>query len=153
MSHQIRELGQIYRDISTWYWLTIFLGWLIFPPIVLLVKQFQLASKLKEAGNANKDQQLVAFGDRELLILILNLVSGITGGITGIVAFVLEIIQLGEQKTWALNRNVPLAAKGYGQVKTGILIALLLCWLVIPLIIGMIMIPIGYKKVGDALSV
>ncbi|HUT79773.1 MAG TPA: hypothetical protein VMZ29_01115 [Candidatus Bathyarchaeia archaeon] len=151
MSQQIRQLGQTYKDISTWTWLTIFLFWLIFPPIVLLVKEFQLASELKAAGQANNDQQLVAFGDRELLIIILDLASMVVG-VTGLIALILQIIQLGEQKTWAMNRNVPLAAEGYGQIRTGILLSLFLFWLVIPLIIGMIMVPIGYRKVGDALS-
>ena len=107
---------------------------------------------MKSAGVAHNDQQLVAAGDRETLILILNLLSAITG-VTGLIAMVLEIILLGDLKTWAINRKIILAADGYGQIRTGLLISILLGWLVIPLIIGMIMVPLGYKKVGDALSI
>jgi hypothetical protein len=150
MSQQIRELGQTYKDITTWIWLTIFLFWLIFPPIVLLIKQFQLASNMKSAGAANNDQQLIAFGDRELLIIILNLLSSITG-ITGLIAIILEIIQLGELKDWAMSRKIPQAADGYSSVRTGMLIAILIGWLIIPAIIGLVMVTSGYKKVGNAL--
>ncbi|NHJ83970.1 MAG: hypothetical protein FK734_00825 [Asgard group archaeon] len=151
MSQHIRQLGETYKSISTWIWITIFFFWLIFPLIVLLVKEFQLASEMKTAGQANNDQQLIALGDRELLIIIFNLLGSITG-IFGLIALILVIIQLGEQKTWAMNRNVPLAAEGYGQIKTWVLLSIFLCWLVIPPIIGLFMIPIGYKKVGDALA-
>ena len=152
MSQQIKQLGQKYKDVSTWFWLTIFLFWLIFPPIVLIIKQFQLASEMKAAGAAHNDQQLIAYGDRETLILILNLLSSITG-VTGLISLILEIILLGDLKAWAINRNMPLAADGYGQIRTGLLISVLLGWLIIPLIIGIIMVPLGYKKVGDALSI
>jgi len=151
MSHEIRKLGQTYKDITTWIWLTIFLFWLIFPPIVLLIKQFQLASNMKSAGAANNDQQLIAFGDREFLIIILNLLSSITGGITGLISLILEIIQLGEQKDWAMRRKIPYAADGYSSVRTGLILVIFLGWLIIPAIIGLVMITSGYSKVGNAL--
>jgi hypothetical protein len=150
MSQEIRQLGQTYKEITTWIWLTVFLFWLLFPPIVLLIKQFQLASNMKAAGEANNDQQLIAFGDRELLIIILNLLSSITG-ITGLIAVILQIIQLGELKDWAMNRKIPHAADGYSSVRTGILIAIFLGWLIIPAIIGLIMVTSGYNKIGNAL--
>ena len=153
MSQQIRQLGQTYLDIRKWSLLSIFFFWLIFPVIVLLIKQFQLSSDMKTAGQAHNDQQLIAFGDRELLIIILNLVSSPTGGITGIVALVLEFIQLGELKEWAVAHNLPNASEGYGSMRTGLILVVLLGWLIIPLIIGIVMIFNGYKTVGEALLV
>ncbi|NHK30910.1 MAG: hypothetical protein FK730_06125 [Asgard group archaeon] len=105
---------------------------------------------MKSAGEANNDQQLIAFGDRELLIIILNLLSSITR-ITGFIAIILEIIQLGELKDWAMNRKIPQAADGYSSVRTGMLVAIFLGWLIIPAIIGLVMATSGYKKVGNAL--
>lgn len=152
MSQQIRQLGQTYKEITTWIWLSVFLFWLIFPPIILLIKQFQLASDMKNAGNAHNDQQLIAFGEREQLIIILNLLSSITSGITGFIAMILEIMLLGEQKDWAMSHNMPSAADGYGSVRTGLLIAVFLGWLIIPLFIGIFMVTNGYSKIGDVLS-
>jgi hypothetical protein len=152
MSQQLRRLGQIYKDISTWTLLSIFLWWLLFPPIILIIKQFELASEMKNAGRALNDRQLIDFGDRELIILILNLASSLTGGITGIVGLVIEIIQLGELKDWAIEHNLRLAAEGYSSVRTGIVLSVFFFWLVIPLIIGLIMIITGYNKIGDGLS-
>lgn len=151
LSVQIHRMGQTLRDISTWTWLTIFFFWLLFPPIVLLIKYFQLTSDMKAAGNAHKDQPLIDAADRLTLILILSLLGSVTGGITSIIGIILAIMLLEDMKHWAMARNVPYAADGFQTAKTAMILNIIP--LIITQLIGMFMYPIGLSKAGNALSV
>ena len=57
-SSSMAEVGERMKDMFTWMLLTIFLFWLIFPPIVLLVKWIQYLIELKKAGNAYNNENL-----------------------------------------------------------------------------------------------
>ena len=138
----INEIGQQIKSIYSWIWINVFLFWLIFPPIVLLVKWFNLATITK----AQNDPGLTEAGDKLFLTLILLLLPF---GITQFIAIFIFISYYGKMEVWAGANNRGVAATGFGQVKTAMIMYLIP--LGITQLIGLIMFLIGFPKAGNGM--
>ena len=138
----INEIGQQIKSIYSWIWLNVFLFWLIFPPIVLLVKWFNLAS----ITNAQNDPGLTEAGGKLSTAMIMLILPF---GITQIIGVILFISYYGSMEAWAGANNRGLAATGFGQVKTAMILNLIP--LGITQLIGLIMFLIGFPKAGNGM--
>ena len=146
MSVEKIELGNNLRDISKWYWMSIFLFILIFPPIVLLVKYLKLIGSLKALGMADNEILLTEAGNKMKTAIILTIIPL---GITQIIAFFMMIGVYSNLQRWGMQQNNMFLAEGFGKIKTGMILN------IIPLgitqLIALFMIPGGFKKAGVAL--
>jgi len=138
----ISDIGREMRSIYTWFWMTCCLGWLIFPVIVYIIKQFSLSSTLK----AQNDPALQDAGDKLFWALILTIIPT---GITQLIGAIFMFLWFGQMQDWAARNGRGMAADGFGQLKTAFILN------IIPLgitqLIGIIFYLIGWPKAADGM--
>lgn len=142
---RMAKLGKIMKDISLWTWLSFFLFFLIFPLIVLLVKQIMFLIAIGELKDKQGNQEL---NDAFTMILIAIILTFTVVG--SFVSWIFLIIAFGKMEDWAQtlqnqkpNVNHSLLIVGMHRIKIGNILTLIL--------IGIFIIPGGYKKAGNAL--
>src|SRR6056297_2265002 len=128
----LAEMGEKMKGMATWFWVTAFLSFLIFPPIVFLIKYFGYISKLGKVKDATGDPDLERsykmelgslllqiFGPIIAIAVIFSMLSGFSidlflsgAGFTYIVIllvlavslpFILKIMALSSLRDWASN--------------------------------------------------
>ncbi len=138
----ISDIGREMRSIYTWFWLSCCLGWLIFPLIILFIKQFTLASTIK----AQNDPALQDAGDKLFWALILSIIPT---GVTQLIGVIFMFIWVSAMQDWASRNGRGMAADGFGQLKTGFILEIIPTG--ITQLIGLIFFLIGWPKAADGM--
>ena len=134
------QVGELMKSISTMLWVTMFLGWLIIPAIILLIKMFTLRSRLNEFAASENDPMLKEAADKFGLAMIMMIIPL---GFTQLIGWIMMIIAFGKLSEYGINSHNDLLAQGAGSIKTGYILQILF--------IGIFIIPGGYSKAGTAL--
>ncbi|MBD3350205.1 MAG: zinc-ribbon domain-containing protein [Candidatus Lokiarchaeota archaeon] len=145
LNQKMVKLGTIMTKISTWYWLTIFLFILIFPPIVLFVYEIMFLIALNDVKKLTNDDDISSAFTLMVVAVILNILV-----VGALVSWILQLIAFGKLEDWAnreaAKRNseaMRTAADGFHNVFLGSILTLI--------IVGIFIIPGGFKKAGNAL--
>jgi uncharacterized membrane protein len=170
IDYKMYRLGKAMKEVSTWYWLSLFLFFLIFPPFILLVKYIQYLLVLNDVRSEVKSEELnasISWQISSMVILIimplysivaaaisspanLNLYAAFLALCSLVVVWFMIIISFHEMSAWAESylkiRNTPNInqfVQGIKSIRLGTILEVVL--------IGILLVPMGWSKAGDGL--
>ncbi|MHA1340848.1 MAG: zinc ribbon domain-containing protein [Promethearchaeota archaeon] len=142
----LTNLADLMDDISTWTWLSIFLFFLIFPPIVLLVKYIKLILVIDKLHMVTNDKDLHLAYKYFIIGLILALFM-----VGAIVSYILYIVGYKKLHNWAeryaAQRQTEASKEFANHIHT-----IYLGYILSIIIVGIFIIPIGFSHAANALK-
>jgi hypothetical protein len=134
------------KDISTWTWATIFLFFLLFPPIVLLIREIQFLIKLDLIKSLESDEEFQNGAKMIIIGMILNLI-----GVGIVIGWIFLFIGFRNLELWAQNLNQKTSSANLNRLAESFHLIAIGNILVI-IVIGIFAIAVGHSKAGDALT-
>ncbi len=143
VERHLYNLGKYQREVATWVWLSIFLFWLVFPLVFLIWRKVQYLIELNKLSRIVKDYDL----ERAFLFQVIGAIITTVAFFAGWIIFIIGYDAL---ERWGRryaqqyqSKNMDEFVKGTRTIKIGLIL--------IPLFIGLFIIPVGMARAGDAL--